>query len=664
MVSVVIYGLIAISLAAAAGYAFLTFTSTTRQTIQLQENVARLETATAALRSSLRALNGNGVLFAPMGQVKTDGLSHSYMQLPNTLGVVGAAPWGQPYLYCPLSQTGTANPLTSSPNASSGPVVEPSGASYTTATYADATTSGLPYVITSPTNVVNGSQTGYIAFIVSSLGAAQIPPDCSQITVGANGPSVSNGIVRGVTSGFTYSQRTVASIDRTELYVGSSTSGDGSGQDASDLTTLPNAVALWKALQPRQTIIYLEGGATYGLSDDLDAEDVRPYAEGESTSLLIATDPASTSVATLTITGALALTTPTTFQNLAVSVSSAISTVRPLTLKSISMSGPGGAPVTISSYGAPVMISDSNLTNLTLAPSNGNLEFYNTSTTATSLSGIQIVANAANVSFNAKGSGTYNLSNTNSLSVLNATLGGISVASNTTVQIVDNTAGVSLVSANLNVAGALTYTGSSALGGINALDNSGISVPVGGSVQVSQSSGALPYGIYLRGSRLALDGRVKTVGIGTSALFFQEGSLVGSTTGSIIVPSAAYPCVAFYSFNFGSTNRTIPLYLSTSAQPANYAGYPTFAQAQYGFPPLVTYNGATAVNTIDTATAGAIVPGTSVTGNDPAIQVNTIPTPPTTYYVTGQTFEAGVRAVVNSEFATGININFPGTCGP
>jgi hypothetical protein len=365
MVSVVIYGIIAIALAAAAGYALLVFSSTTQQTTQVQENSIRLDQAVNALRASLLALDNTGTLFAPYGST-----SGAYMQLPASLGAVSSSPWGTPFEYCPVSLISSTG-LTTTPQTVTGV-----SSSYTANVSQGPLTNNNYYVITTsstPPNLSTAANYGYVAFIVSSLTAGQPVPDCSAISISSTGVSVTGGSVRGVTAGFTFTQRVIASTDRMEIYVGTggasyTGTGDNTGRDIHNLTTLPNALAMYEALQPRLTEIYLTGGGTYSLIQDINAQytgtgpGTRSFAPSEAPALIIAGAngpgvPGSTGPqqATLNITATLNLTTPVTFAYLNITDTVPTASVgatymidstdgAPLTFYEVNFTGPATSP--------------------------------------------------------------------------------------------------------------------------------------------------------------------------------------------------------------------------------------------------------------------------------------------------------------------------------
>ena len=677
MISLVIYGIIAIALAASAGYAFLTFTNTSRQTTQLQENQVRLETAASALRASLLALNGNGVLFPPMGQVITG----SYTQLPAALGVVTTSPWGQPYLYCPIAQTSTNTLSQSTAN-----VTSPDSTTYSVGLYSGANTQNLNYVVTTPsTGVITGSQIGYVGFIVSSLGPGQAVPACSKITVTAptasnpyGGVSVPGGSVRAVTAGFPYTQRVIASTDRTEIYVtAGTTTGNATGQDTSNLTSLSAALSLWQALQPRSTDIYLEGGSTaFNYSGDLNAEDVRKYAQAENTSLLIATDPANTTQATLNLQTPLTLSTNTTFDNLVITHASSGSTVltsyKPLTIRRSSYTITGATVGTFNIVNSDLRINDSTMTGVQITGTNSGIEFYNYTSAASSFTGTTITGSSLRVSFDSgvSGGSAYTLSDGsgsyNNLIPISLSTGSLNVSNNVIFAITASAdPGVVLDNSRFNDYGTMTIGatdggiyGSGAGGGIEVLNGSSLNVATGARATISSNGGTLDNGVFVRGSSIAVNGTMTTVNVANANIGAQEANITG--TGSLVVANNSVACVQFLNQGTGGgvAFSTVPLYI-TPPSTGNYQGFASFASAKYGYPPMLAF---TATNTIlDTPTAALI---TSTNHNDPYVTVTSQPMsfPAGPYYVDSTTFEAGVRALVNSEFMTGISLDFTGTC--
>ncbi|HAU29506.1 MAG TPA: hypothetical protein DCW68_05275 [Rhodospirillaceae bacterium] len=104
MITVVLYALIAIGLAAAAGYAVMMFFDASQTTSQVQENQARMDTASVVVRANLRSVHQDGVLYPPYGEIPPD---ETMMALPSWFSVLRSAPWASLFNYCPLAPNGT-----------------------------------------------------------------------------------------------------------------------------------------------------------------------------------------------------------------------------------------------------------------------------------------------------------------------------------------------------------------------------------------------------------------------------------------------------------------------------------------------------------------------------------------------------------------------------
>ncbi len=673
MISLVIYGVIAISLASAAGYAYLTFTNTTKQATYVQENTVRLNSAVAAVRASLLPLNPGatgGILLAPAGMIAADGNHVSYTQLPPAVGAVGLSPWNQPYLYCPVSQT-QASGLTSNAlnTVATAAVQSPSGASYTVGTYTGSATAGVSYVISNTTTNAVPNSTGYVAFIVSSTGPGQTVPDCGQIVVFGNSVTVPRGVVRGVKADLPFKQRLAGASDRMEVYVSNQTTGDGTGRDLQNLTVLDYAMNLWLTLQPRQTDIYLTGGLVYAVNSNLDAEGPNapagspsyPFAQAQGANLAIETLP-GTATASVNLPNALVLTTPTAFVNLQLNAASTLITTAPLLLKNVTYVSSNSGTI-FSIVGTSLSSQNSSFTNTTLSATNSSVEFYNsgvnTTYTNTQVSGTMSrfdfsAPSASTYTFTANGTGNYPISLSGS---------SMNVGANATLSVTNATDSVVLNASTLNVQGTLDLYGGAAFGALDAFGGSTVSIPASGTILAAQTAGAMPYGIFVRGSKVAIDGTLSTTGLNAGAIAIQgDGELTGTNPSGMILDAqpTRYPCL--YLTN-GANGSPVPVWLNATNN------YPTFAEVQKGYQPMVgdIANATIAsTNTIDTNAYGYLNQRSPI--NDPQVYNSTAPFDPTAPagslagYVDPTTFERGTRDLVNMEWVTGVRLNFYGTC--
>ena len=711
MITLVIYGVVAIALAASAGYAFLTFTSSSRQLTQLQENQVRMDTAVAALRASLMALSNNGVSYAPIG---TTGVApNPYMQLPATLSVVGASPWGQPYLYCPVSQTGASNSVYTSPTGSTVP--SPSGATYAVGTVPVTITQGnnANYVVTSvnPNNISTANAPGYVAFLVSTLGPGQTMPDCSQITINPGGPTVPGGSVRGVTAGFSFLQRATASSDRLELYIANynSSTGDGSGRDVNNLATFDNAVATWKSLNPRLGILYLEGGVDTNV--DLNSEGGRiatgtPFAasdaDGENNSLIIETDPTviqnGGAAFPLTLNSPVTLHTATTFLNVNMENTGTIYAYKGLTLRNVTFTN--GNLIYV--YNSPLIVSDSSLSTVYLYASNATVSFLNYASVATNTTNFVggLTANGSTVTFEGGVPGStasyqigYGGSGANAITLSGSTLviGGMAIQNG---GVSTNSVSVTTTGEVVSVASKIDINSGSTLIVNNSQDSSGTPRPavyatgsdimlgpsvqglVGAALTVSSHNAE---GVEMYGSKFFVDLGAKYTysGSGTLAGAIGASSSTISGFGLISIPTTQFACVDILRyFDLWPVSNpagvpNIPIYMDSFYNSGNTDGgviYPTWLDVSFTGYPLMLSNytapntSALSINSVNqtqkTQPQTILLDLTTTLGNDPIILAGTNqvsvtgPTGvinPNTTYNDPASFEYGVRTLLNTQ---------------
>ena len=440
MISLVIYGVVAIALASAAGYAFLNFTKTTKGATYAQENMVRLDTAAAALRAELIALPGtNGVLFAPAGVTVADGNGVTYTQVPPTLAALGFSPGGSRISTVRFrrrrvrvwSQARSERSGRQACNRRAARRIrwEPIAARHRQCQLHHQQYNGAV-----------SNATGYVAFIVSATGAGQQIPNCASIVVSGKSVTIPNGFVRGVTADLPWRQRVAAATDQTAFYVAGSTTGDGTGRDIYNLATIDYALRMWQTLQPRQTDIYLQGALAYTIPAntstptsanpplDLDAEApytdasgnvtiTNPFAQGQNLNLVIETLPGSGTPATLAIGTALTLTTATSFINLNLEAASALTAISPLTMRnvtyaanpSVNPDGSANNPA-LSVIGTVFAARDVSFSNTTLAATNSTVEFYNDVATASTMINTQLNGSMSQFGFDGIGGAGFTFS--------------------------------------------------------------------------------------------------------------------------------------------------------------------------------------------------------------------------------------------------------------
>ena len=230
---------------------------------------------------------------------------------------------------------------------------------------------------------------GYLAFITSNLGPGQNgnqPPACTQISFNAAGqPLVANGTVRAISGGLPFAQRAVATTDRLELYTTNDTKATGDGSDALNMIGITSAINLWKTLQPRMTLIYVDSAPTTPIQilDDLEADDTnyRPSAQSEAPVLIFAPQPAVGGSVALEFDVNITAKTPITFQNINVSTGGALATINayaPMTFKNATIAGSPTNQVALNIFNTNLSLIDTTgLSYLSITARQSKISLYN-----------------------------------------------------------------------------------------------------------------------------------------------------------------------------------------------------------------------------------------------------------------------------------------------
>ena len=288
MIATVLYGLIAIGLASAGGYAVLTFFEASKTMSTGADNTSRLSVAAQMIRSNLRPAVGTGELYPPAGFLDP---AVGYTTLPQWLAIQDRSASGIPFLYCPIVASGltvlpsgyTANAVTAS--GYTAPVKFPSGTTYAVTTVtSNVTTASQPYVVNSvindggltPTILTDTNLTnqGVIAIIIAAAGTSTAPPQCSSVTYDTtNGFTAAGGVVRVVTTGFTKATEVAASRE-VVLYADVDSNlpppasrGSNAGLAPENPTSLVDALALVSSFNLKTATISMADG-TYALTTD------------------------------------------------------------------------------------------------------------------------------------------------------------------------------------------------------------------------------------------------------------------------------------------------------------------------------------------------------------------------------------------------------------
>ncbi len=263
MISVVLYALIAIGLAGAAGYAVMSFFEASQTTTLVQENLARMETVASSIRANLRAVALDGVALPPMG----DTPAGDYTGVPAWLGVPDRTPWNVRYAYCPYSpDTALSGAMES--------VILPGGGSYET--NLQTTGDGRDYVLRSEAPSIAGlpSGAGVLALLVSAGPKSAVMPSCADVRYENGQFVVTGGAVKAVTTGVAFTQKVFSATSKVTLYVDAA--GTGQGSSPADPTTLSAAISIWQGVHPRVMEIVLSPGAYSLAASDLAPSSVLP----------------------------------------------------------------------------------------------------------------------------------------------------------------------------------------------------------------------------------------------------------------------------------------------------------------------------------------------------------------------------------------------------
>ena len=256
MIGIVLYSLIAIGLAAAAGYAVMSFFEASQTTTLAQENMARLETVAASVRANLRAVKLDGIALPPMGNTPAG----DYTGVPNWIGVPDRSPWNVRYAYCPYAPFDY--------DATPGDPLDTTGQVCMTGACAVAqkynvnirTMEGGRAYVTAGKPPVDG----VVAFIISAAQKATAMPRCDQVVAdGRGGYTVPGGSVKAITTGIAYTQRVFSSSSKVTMYAAAAGTGQGSSPD--DPTTLDAAMSIWQSVRPRVMDIVLKAGDSFTL---------------------------------------------------------------------------------------------------------------------------------------------------------------------------------------------------------------------------------------------------------------------------------------------------------------------------------------------------------------------------------------------------------------
>ncbi|HCM83537.1 MAG TPA: hypothetical protein PKW15_00110 [Alphaproteobacteria bacterium] len=299
--------IIGIGIAVVATGGALTLFQSARDGVDQQLLWARMEQTAAAIRAKTLIVDGLPVL--PMPETTTD----SYPAVPTWVTANATDTNGKRFVYCPFALRDTI---------AEGTSTTVTGPGYSVKTYNSAITGGKDYVV----GAVRPALTGTVAAAPQGLLGLLIsfkPKDTFSATVAANWCTASSlavsasgvisathssqtGVVYPLTAPQGPVQQALTKRDVVTFYVSTSASGDGTGRNTSNYTTLNAAFAQLAALRPLRAKIYLNGSPhTLSTITKLDAggDDVYNRGNLQQTTYDIEGAGSGSTTVTLNLTG-------------------------------------------------------------------------------------------------------------------------------------------------------------------------------------------------------------------------------------------------------------------------------------------------------------------------------------------------------------------------
>lgn len=251
--------IIGIGIAAVATAGALTLFQSAREGVDQQLLWARMEQAASALRSKIIIVDGLPTL--PMAETTTD----SYPAVPTWVTAAALDNNGKRFVYCPFALRDTSVEGTST---------TVTGPGYSVVKYNSTITGSKDYVVGATIPTLSGTPSaapqGLLGVLISfkpkdTYSSSVAVNWCNNLSVSAAGIisasySSQTGIVYPISVPQGQIQQAFAKRDQVTLYVSTSASGDGTGRNTSNYTTLNAAFAQLAALRPYRAKIYLTTG--------------------------------------------------------------------------------------------------------------------------------------------------------------------------------------------------------------------------------------------------------------------------------------------------------------------------------------------------------------------------------------------------------------------
>jgi len=230
-------------------FAGMTFLQGVQSALDAEITHQRLMDAATQIQSHARTLTGTFAL--PEGS--TGSSPYAYNQVPTWITYNARGANGVPFEYCPYAAAnngGTAGTVTMGDGTTTYAV------KYTNS----ALTNSNNYVTdNNGTTTPAAAPTGTVGLLIAAAPNQYYPPNCSSISSGTNSyPIVSGGIVAAIGDNYLNKMQIPTAMTDLRFYVSSAATGDSSGRDASNFTTLTNALTIIQALNSASAMIYVD----------------------------------------------------------------------------------------------------------------------------------------------------------------------------------------------------------------------------------------------------------------------------------------------------------------------------------------------------------------------------------------------------------------------
>lgn len=293
--------IIGIGIAAVATAGALTLFQSARDGVDQQLLWARMEQAASALRSKIVIVDGLPAL--PMAETTTD----SYPAVPTWVTAAALDNNGKRFVYCPFALRDTS---------AEGTSTTVTGPGYSIVTYNSAITGSKDYVMGATIPTLSGTPSaapqGLLGVLISfkpkdTYSSSVAVNWCNNLSVSASGDitatySSQTGIVYPISVPQGQIQQAFAKRDQVTLYVSTSASGDGTGRNTSNYTTLNAAFAQLAALRPYRAKLYLSSGThTLSAITKVDTNGADVYTRGNLRQIIYDIEGAGSGSTTITL---------------------------------------------------------------------------------------------------------------------------------------------------------------------------------------------------------------------------------------------------------------------------------------------------------------------------------------------------------------------------